>query len=159
LLAELEISGSFGGCEESRQVRSNIANAEAKNESFAFKKSLEERTILRSGKVVAAYESAILDLESDLDGSMSKNLEIERMVSSLEGFLQSMEEQLRRMNEGGGTVFFPRPIFGSPTTPTATVHTLNACPICSFWFSCFDYSSLGYGHTYHPYCLAEHART
>jgi hypothetical protein len=63
------------------------------------------------------------------------------------------------MSEGGGAVFFPRPIFGSPTTPTATIHTLNACPICSFWFSCFDYCSLGCGHTYHPYCLAEHART
>jgi hypothetical protein len=108
---------------------------------------------------VASYESAILDLDSELERSTNKNLKIETRVSSLEGLLQSMEEQLGSMNEGGGVVFFPRPIFGSPTTPTATVHTLNACPVCSFWFSCFDYSSLGYGHTYHPYCLAEHART
>jgi hypothetical protein len=159
LLVGLEISDSSRGCEESMQLRLDIATDEAKYESFAFKKGLEERTILRSSKAVASCESAILDLESELERSTNKNLEIETRVSSLEGLLQSMEEQLGRMNEGGGTVFFPRPIFGSPITPIVTVHTLNACPVCSFWFNCFDYSSLGCGHTYHPYCLAEHART
>ena len=108
---------------------------------------------------MAAFESAIRDLESDLKRSTNKKVEIETRVSSSEGLWLSMEEQLRRMTEDGGTVFFPRPIFGSPTTPTTTVHTLNACPVCSFWFSCFDYCSLGCGHTYHPYYLEEHART
>jgi flagellar biosynthesis/type III secretory pathway chaperone len=91
LLADLEISGSSEGCEESRQLRSDIANSEAKNESFCFKKALEERTILQSSKAVAACNSAIFDLESDLERSTNKNMEIETRVSSLEGLLLSME--------------------------------------------------------------------
>lgn len=35
---------------------------------------------------------------------------------------------------------------------------LNACPVCSLWFSSYDYAALGCGHTYHPYCLFEHSQ-
>ena len=56
LLANLEISSSSERCEESRQVNSDIANAEAKYESFAFKKALEERTTMWSGKTGLSYK-------------------------------------------------------------------------------------------------------
>jgi hypothetical protein len=52
------------------------------------------------------------------------------------------------MQIGEGASFFPRPLQD---------HTLNGCPVCSLWFSCFDYSSLACGHTYHPFCLYKYA--
>jgi hypothetical protein len=77
---------------------------------------------------------------------------------ALESVLLSMREQLHRMQVSDGATLYSQPLERSPLVPIVETHMLNACPICSLWFECFDYFSLACGHTYHSYCLFEHAQ-
>lgn len=118
-----------------------------------------ERTNKRSGEVVSECNSRIAILESELEIRYAKEKELAHRIMSLKGLLDSMVQQLRLMNEGSGNFFFPRPICSSPTEPITMIHTLNACPLCSLWYRSFDYVPASCGHCYHPWCLAEHAKT
>lgn len=59
---------------------------------------------------------------------------------------------------GDNAALYPRPLESSPQLPVVEKHTLNACPVCSLMFECYNYSSLACGHTYDPYYLYEYTQ-
>lgn len=156
LVTELEVASSDS--EALSHLKREITNDEATCEKLIFHQGMEERTVARSQKVVLACEVDTIELSDQLESTIKRHTETEHRVSSMEKLVHAMTCQLARMQDGGGAAFFPRPILGSPETPLVTVHTLNACPVCSLWFSSYDYAALGCGHTYHPYCLFEHSQ-
>jgi hypothetical protein len=135
-----------------------LTTLEAQCDEVSFNKKVAERTITLSRGVVKDCEATIARVENLLQESTGRCSVVSKRVLSLEGLLGGMEDQLRRMNEGGGNILFPRPMFGNPEAPPHTVHVLNACPVCGFWYNCHNFVPLSCGHTYHLWCLTEHAK-
>lgn len=98
----------------------------AELDAILFKIMCEERTFRLSEKVVLECEVSILSFENELVTASNREKELEHKVSSLEGLLVSINEQLKKMGDGGGCALFPRPISQSPELPVAVTHTLNA---------------------------------
>ncbi len=80
-------------------------------------------------------------------------------VVTQEKHITSVQSQSFRMTEGGGAVLFPRPILEDLSSSKETVCILNVCPFCGLWFSCKNFLATLCGHTYPPWCIAEHAKT
>ncbi|KAG0556780.1 hypothetical protein KC19_11G078700 [Ceratodon purpureus] len=157
-LRELELYDDPISREELKPVADEVSRVNAEVESILFKKGLEESTIRMYVSAIAGCEDTVLEMEATKSEKAAKHMACESRVESLKLILSAMEEQLCRMRAGEGAAFFPLPLEGCPQSPIAVTHTINACPVCSLWFSCYDFQSLGCGHTYHPYCLYEHAQ-
>lgn len=84
--------------------------------------------------------------------------EMSEKVVTQEEHITSVQSQSFRMSEGGGAVLFPRPILEDLSSLKETVCILNACPFCGLWFSCKNFLAIPCGHTYHPWCIAEHSK-
>lgn len=140
------------------ELRRDIAALTTKKEGLAFRKASDEVTVRLCGEAIAGCTDEINDLQCSLETSTERNARTECRVSSLRSSLVSMREQLSRMQVGEGVALFPLPLQSSPQEPVIENHTLNACPVCSMWFECYDYASLSCGHTYHPFCLHEYAQ-
>lgn len=126
---------------------------------MALKKCMEEKSVLLYTNVVSDCEVKALELERSLQGTeLSYNLFSDRVLS-LEALLVSMRRQLHDMQSGLGICLYPRPIALEPLKPIETSCALNACPICSLWYSCRNFVSAECGHTYHSWCVAEHCKT
>ena len=87
-------------------------------------------------------------------GRLHKSLErynlVRGRVLSLVELLGRMEELLLKMQAGGGSVLYPRPLFSNPELHVSTMQVLNAqCPVCGYWYSCCNFVSLTWGHTYY----------
>lgn len=157
-LRELELYNDPISREEVQPVAAEVSRANAEIESILFKKGLEDSAIRMYVSAIAGCEDTIAEMEAARLEMSAKHTVAESRVSCLKMFISAMEEQLSRMRAGDGAAFFPQPVEGCPQEPVAVTHTLNACPVCSLWFSCYDYSSLSCGHTYHPFCLYEHSQ-
>lgn len=144
--------------EEVKPVAAEVSRVNAEVESILFKKGLEDSAIRMYVTAIAGCEDTIAEMEATKFAMSAKHSAVESRVSSLKLIISAMEEQLCHMRAGDGAAFFPLPLEGCPQSPVAVTHTLNACPVCSLWFSCYNYSSLACGHTYHPYCLYKHAQ-
>ena len=155
-LADLEV-GLGAGSLETAALINDVAALTSERDSLAFRKASDELTVRRCGEAIADCSGQVKELEFALRTSTESTARTESRVSCLESSLISMREQLTRMQVDDGAALYPRPLVNSPQVPVVETHTLNACPVCSLWFECFDYSSLGCGHTYHSYCLAEYA--
>ncbi|KAG0597150.1 hypothetical protein M758_UG315500 [Ceratodon purpureus] len=155
-LTELKLYDDPISREELKPVADEVSRVNAEVESILFKKGLEISTIRMYVSAIAGCEDTVLEMEATKLEKAAKHMACESRVQSLKSILSAMEEQLCRMRAGEGAAFFPLPLEGCPQSPIALTHTLNACPVCSLWFSCYDFQSLGCGHTYHPYCLYEH---
>ncbi|KAG0561773.1 hypothetical protein KC19_9G090800 [Ceratodon purpureus] len=143
---------------ETSVVKEEIAKLLSERDALSFSKASDQLTVRLCGEAIVGCNGAIKELQCRVLRSSEKNALIETRVSSLESVLMSMREQLSRMHVGDGAALYPRPLESSPQLPVSENHTLNACPVCSLWYECFDYASLACGHTYHPYCLYEYAQ-
>lgn len=101
----------------------------------------------------------LASVEGQLRESLEKQENVRSRFSGLERLLVSMHDQLKKMKEGTGYAFFPRPLGNNPESPLSTAHILNACPVCGYWYLAKNFVPLCCGHTYHVFCLAQHART
>ena len=158
-LAELEVKGDLGSQAESEVVRKDIAALSTRRDALFFKRSLEELTAWICREAIVECTAQITELQDALRTSSESLKETECTVQSLEKVLLSMHEQLHKMHAGDGAVFYPRPLDSCPQRPVVRSHTLNACPVCTLWYDCFHYFSLGCGHTYHPYSLHQLVQT
>ncbi|KAG0594907.1 hypothetical protein M758_UG121100 [Ceratodon purpureus] len=118
----------------------------------------EQRRCKWSRQIVDDCEKTISGLEKELDLTCDEHRRLEQKVEAGVGQLIVIEEQLQMMKEGFEDSFWPVPIAKCPEEPVHLVHTLNPCPVCHLWYSCWDYVPLGCGHCYHPWCLASHAK-
>lgn len=156
-LAVLE-NGLGSASIETVALRKDIAALTSDRDGLSFRKAADEHSVRLCREAIAGCTCNVKELEGALRTSSESTARSEVRVSCLESSLSSMREQLRRMQVGDGAALYPRPLESSPEEPVVVSHSLNACPVCSLWYECFDYSSLACGHTYHPYCLAEYAQ-
>ena len=80
------------------------------------------------------------------------------ILKSLESLLPAFEQQMLRMEKGGGAILYPQPLPSHPESPKETIAILNPCPVCNLWYECHEHLAASCGHTYHPWCFTEHAR-
>jgi hypothetical protein len=80
-------------------------------------------------------------------------------VACLQKVLVGMGDQWKRMSDGEGVATYPRPISADPETAIRTSTSINPCPICKMWYSYSNCHFVACGHTYHPWCLLEYAKT
>jgi hypothetical protein len=158
LLAELQQNPSLVYGNEITEISAALQVDRGRIDTLSFKKSVEERTVRLSTEVVADCESTISQIERQLQTCNATHSIISTRVASVESLLNSMDTQLQEMREGRGSVFYPRPISSNPTTAVESICVLNACPVCSLWYSCKNFVSADCGHTYHLWCLAEHCK-
>jgi hypothetical protein len=156
-LMELQQSGSFDVAHADRVAELSMALELYKSrlQSVIAQKSMEEATMRVSRDTVANCDLSILGLENRLQECEVRHATISTRVSSLGSLLTSMQDQLQEMKEGRGIVFYPRPISSNPTSPVETSCMINACPVCSLWYSHRNFVFAACGHTYHHWCIAE----
>lgn len=123
--------------------------------SIAFK----SKSTAHCRTIVAGCREELRSVETRLRESLLRQENVQSRVSGLERLLIGMQDQSKKMSEGTGLAFFPRPLGNNPEKPLSEVHVINACPVCGYWFSCNNFVPLGCGHTYHGFCLAQHAST
>ena len=80
------------------------------------------------------------------------------MLKSLESLLPAFEQQILRMEKGGGAILYPQPLPSHPDSPKESIAILNPCLVCNLWYECHEHLAASCGHTYHPWCFTEHAR-
>jgi hypothetical protein len=80
------------------------------------------------------------------------------ILESLESLLPAFEQQILRMEKGGGAILYPQPLPSHPESPKESISILNPCPVCNLWYECHEHLAASCGHTYHPWCFTEHAR-
>ena len=155
-----EIGGTLGEGErrEAIGLQKQIDGLKSKKDAMTFQKASDQLTVRVCVKDISGCTNVIEELEGALQKTSETNRLSESRVSCLESVLGSMREQLRKMHVGDGAALYPRPPESSPQEPLVHNHALNACPVCSLWYSSYDYSSLACGHTYHPFCLFEYAQ-
>ena len=90
------------------------------------------------------------------DGKEYKSILV--TIKSLETLLPTLEQQILRMEKGGGAILYPQPLSSHPDSPKDTISILNPCPVCNLWYECHEHLAASCGHTYHPWCFTEHAR-
>lgn len=122
-------------------------------------KALASRTAAHCSTVVVGCQADVASVECRLQESAQRRKNVLSRVSGLESLVVGMHDQLRKMNEGSGHGFFPRPVANNPQKPVSSIHCLNACPVCGFWYKSNNFIPLCCGHTYHPFCLSLHARS
>ena len=105
---------------------------------------------------VSREESDALQECQGLDGKEYRSILV--MLKSLESLLPAYENQLLRMEKGGGAILYPQPLSSHPDSPKETISILNPCPVCNFWYECHEHLAASCGHTYHPWCFTEHAK-
>ena len=143
----------------SLQLSSSLTNDKLQCDEVALSKALASRAAAHCSSVVIECRAEVSDVEVRLLDSSKMRKNVQGRVSGLQCLLLGMQEQLRRMNDGYYHVFFPRPLAKNPEKPVSTVHLLNACPVCGFWYKESNFIPLACGHTYHPFCLAQLAKT
>ena len=143
---------------EKKTLVAKLTDDEGRCEVLCASRADEQRSCKRSRQIVEECERTISRLENELEQTIQEHSRFEQKVKACEGQLVVMEEQLRMMREGFGECFWPTPIANCPESPIHLSHTLNPCPVCLLWYSCWDYVPIGCGHVYHPWCLASHAK-
>jgi hypothetical protein len=156
LLASLESADAFES--EKETLVAQLLRDESNRESLFVSRVVEERTSRRSQQIVSDCEETITLLEKELEYTRDEYTNLTQKVKALEGQAVSMDKQLRMMREVFGDSLWPRPISSCSESPVHLVHTLNPCPVCWLWYSCWDYVTLGCGHSYHPWYLAKYAK-
>jgi len=145
VLPPFKLSIKKESIEESLDMRKKAAFVvtahEAKCVDIAFNRQTAERGVFISRKVLSECENTIVDTETRLAESSEKHTLLSSRVSSLGSLLGSMTEQLNRMKDGGSHTFWPRPVSNNPEMPLSRNHILNACPVCGFWYICFNFAS------------------
>lgn len=143
---------------EKETLVAELSDDEGRCKALCASRVDEQRSCKRSRQIVSDCEQTISRLEKELELTCDEHNRLEQKVEAFVGQLIVMEEQLRMMREGFGDCFWPVPIAKCPERPVHLVHTLNPCPVCHLWYSCWDYVPIGCGHCYHPWCLASHAK-
>jgi hypothetical protein len=140
------------------QVRATLLSDEASRDNLAVKMTIEDRTIAVSRQSVVECESSIFALELTLRQCENERSSAIQRILSLEDFLHSVEDQLVGMNDGSGVALNPQPIMADLVAANTTSCVLNACPVCSLWYSCNNFILTDCGHAYHSFCLANYAK-
>lgn len=78
-----------------------------------------------------------------------------RSVYLLEKEIISINNQVQRLNNGGGASLYPLPLFCNPIAPMKRSFDLNTCPLCGLWYAC-NFITIECGHTFHSWCMATH---
>jgi hypothetical protein len=143
---------------DSETLRAVLESDEVTCSELAFSQQTIERGVCLLRKIVSQCKDIILGAESRLVESTQRYGLLELRVSSMGSILGSKVEQLRRMTEGGRQALFLRPVSNNPETHISTVHTFNTCPVCGFWYICYNFVPLGCGHKYYQFCLSEYAK-
>lgn len=121
--------------------------------------ALAEKTAAHCRTVVSGCQGDLESVEGRLRESSERHKNVMSRVLGLERVLVGMQDQEKKMSEGTGLAFFPRPLPNNPEKPISTVHRLNACPVCGYWYVAHNFVPLCCGHTYHSFCLGVHAAT
>ena len=116
---------------------------------------MTERYAAEKLRVTKAQSDALNDGQGS-DGKEYRSILV--TVKSLESLLPTFEQQIQRMEKGGGAILYPQPLSSQPDSPKETISILNPCPVCNLWYECHDHLAASCGHTYHPWCFTEHAR-
>ena len=141
------------------ELSSGLGDEKLLSDDISLSKAHASRTAAHCSSVVVGCRADLASVECRLLESSQRRENVLKRVSGLEVLLVGMHEQLRRMKEGSGHALFPRPLANNPEKPVSSVHILNACPLCGFWYKANNFVALCCGHTYHPFCLSQHARS
>ncbi|KAG0556225.1 hypothetical protein KC19_11G036400 [Ceratodon purpureus] len=143
----------------SEVLNSALVSSKLQVEDVALSMALASKASAHCRAIVLGCRVDLASVEEQLRESLERHENVRSRLSGLERLLVSMRDQSKKMNEGTGYAFFPRPIANNPESPLSTVHILNACPVCGYWYLANNFVPLSCGHTYHVFCLAQHART
>ena len=116
---------------------------------------MTERYAAEKLRVTKEESDALHDGQSS-DGKDYRSILV--TIKSLESLLPTFEQQILRMEKGGGAILYPQPLSSHPDYPKETISILNPCPVCNLWYECHEHLAASCGHTYHPWCFTEHAR-
>ena len=75
------------------------------------------------------------------------------ILKSLESLLPTSEQQILRMEKGGGAILYPQPLSTHPNSPKETISILNPCHVFNLWYECHEHLVASCGHIYHPWCF------
>ena len=123
------------------------------------KVSFGETTMKHYSDMLEVCRAKNLELEKSFEECNRESMELSIKVLCLEKVLVGMEDQWEKMNEGGGLVAFFHLILVDPKISIRITTTVNACPICKLWYSYYNHQFIICGHMYHPWCLAEYAKS
>jgi hypothetical protein len=71
-------------------------------------------------------------------------------VTLVQGKIQTIGDQVQKMNGDGGLSLYPLPLFCNPIAPVKKSCDFNACPLCGMWYTCNNFLVAKCGHTFHP---------
>jgi hypothetical protein len=74
-------------------------------------------------------------------------------VTLVQGKIQTIGDQVQKMNGDGGLSLYPLPLFCNPIAPVKKSCDFNACLMCGMWYTC-KFLAVQCGHTFHPWCVA-----
>lgn len=78
-------------------------------------------------------------------------------VTLVQKEIQTIGDQVQKMNGVGGVNLYPLPLFCNPIAPMKRSCDLNACPLCGMWYICNNFLAVECGHTFHPCYVAMYA--
>ena len=70
------------------------------------------------------YKNAMAQMGRNTDLSLV-------MLKSLESLFPAFEQQILRMEKGGGAILYPQPLPSHPDSPKETISILNPCHACN----------------------------
>jgi len=68
--------------------------------------------------------------------------------------IQTIGDQIKKMNGDGGVNLYPLPLFCNLVEPVKKSCDFNACSLCGMWYTYNNFLAAKCGHTFHPWCVA-----
>ena len=143
----------------SEVLSSSLVADKLQSDENSLSMALAAKSSAHCQTVVLGCRASVASIEGRLRESLERQSNVQSRVKGLECLIVGMHDQFKKMNEGTGHAFFPRPVGNNPEKPVSTVHVLNACPVCGYWYAAHNFVPLCCGHTYHLFCLSQHATT
>lgn len=139
--------------------KASLQSDKTKHEQVLFKVYADKRTEKYQSDMLDTCRSKNSELEKQFEECDRQSSEILEKTSCLKKLVVEMGDQWDKMNEGSGIATFSMSISSDPETPARRATILNPCPVCKLWYSCYNQVYTACGHTHHPWCLAEYAKT
>jgi hypothetical protein len=140
---------------QAKVLGQSISYACSGMEGMQFKKSIEEQTSSYHNGEAASCELELSKLQDKLLDCCNRHGAISAKISNSNKIQAAYVEQLSCMHLGGGAATYPLSLSTNPSEPEQTTQFLNACPLCGFWYKCYNHLSFVCSHTYHPWCAVQ----